>query len=304
MTIKDAENEWNLQQSTNTNGNSSNNQSILPRRNSLHMSNQQADVSNEAVEFIDLNTIKSAKDLQKYNNANMSNQTIDSGFVSVGNNSDYDVSNMNGRSANAKMQLKSSDRLPGSAKVLPRNVTSPSGSSLDNEDSSPQCANSKSNSRSNSTISNYSKSAITTNGNTHSRTNVNMNSSNSPNNGTVNAIPPANPNQTSTQTSNTNNSNNNNNNNNSTSNKKSIPLNNGSNVFEDNNALYFYGTKSLDIVDMKLDSTVINQITTLSFHYIDYDDYLSKCFYRIRNKFINATVWLFSLFFYHHLSLS
>jgi hypothetical protein len=277
MTIKDAENEWIMQQSSNVNSNS-----ILNRRNSnsLSLTQQPNDVVNhEAIEFIDLNTIKSAKDLNKYTNANISNQTLDSGFVSVGNNSDYDVSSNPNRGVNSKMRLKSLDKAPSSASGLPRNVTSPSGSSLDNEDSLPQCANSKTNSRSNSAISNYSKSA-----NNNARTSAYVNN-NGLSNGTS-AMPSINPNHGSVHTSSVNNSNNNNNN------KKSIALNNGSNVLEENNTLFFYGIRSLEIVDLKLDANLISQITTLSFHFIDYDDFLSKSFYRIRNKFTNATVSL------------
>ena len=71
--------------------------------------------------------------------------------------------------------------------------------------------------------------------------------------------------------------------------KKSVSLNGGSNVHEEN-IMFFYGIKSLDILDMKLDPAIINQVLTISFHYIDYDEHLSKNFAKIRNKFTNVNV--------------
>ena len=71
--------------------------------------------------------------------------------------------------------------------------------------------------------------------------------------------------------------------------KRSTAYNNGSNVHEDN-VMYFYGSKSLDILENKLDPNVISQINMISFNYIDFDDSLIKNFFRIKNKFPNAMV--------------
>ena len=71
--------------------------------------------------------------------------------------------------------------------------------------------------------------------------------------------------------------------------KRSTAYNNGSNVHEDN-VMYFYGSKSLDILENKLDPNVISQINMISFNYIDFDDSLSKNLFRIKNKFPNAMV--------------
>ncbi len=72
-------------------------------------------------------------------------------------------------------------------------------------------------------------------------------------------------------------------------NKRSTAFNNGSNVHEDN-TMFFYGSKSMEILDSKLDPNVVQQITVISFNYIDYDDNLSKNFNRIKNKFPNTMV--------------
>jgi len=71
--------------------------------------------------------------------------------------------------------------------------------------------------------------------------------------------------------------------------KRSMAYNNGANIHEET-SMFFYGNRSLDIIDMRLDSSVLNQVYTLSFHYIDYDLFLSRNFARIRNKFFNANV--------------
>lgn len=74
-------------------------------------------------------------------------------------------------------------------------------------------------------------------------------------------------------------------------NKRSTAFNNGSNVHEDT-TMYFYGSKSMEILDIKLDPNVIQQISIISFNYIDYDDNLSKNFNRIKNKFPNTMVFI------------
>ena len=76
--------------------------------------------------------------------------------------------------------------------------------------------------------------------------------------------------------------------------KKSVTFNNGSNVLEEN-TMFYYGNKSLDILDVKLEIAVISQVSTISFHYIDYDEFLAKYFSKIRTKFTSAIVSL--LFF-------
>ena len=270
MTIKDAKNEWIALQSNN-------NHSVLNRRNSMLSNNPISSErinSESIIEYIDLNAIKSSKDLNKFvHNANNSNQTLDSGFTSIGNTSDYDVYNSN-RLLNTKFKSLTK---PTTA-AGPRIIGSPSNSSLDNEDLHAY-GNSKSNSRSNSAISTYSKSIknnIAINGSVNNLTYYNNNNINSSsnnnnnqqnvNNGTSNAIY------------------------NNINSKKSIALNNGSNIIEDNCVLFFYGIRALEIVDLRLDSSIINQITTLSFHFIDYDDYLAKNIFKIRNKFTNVTV--------------
>ena len=74
-----------------------------------------------------------------------------------------------------------------------------------------------------------------------------------------------------------------------TNNKRSTTFNNGSNVHEDS-TMYFYGSKSMDILDNKLDQSITSQISILSFNYIDFDDNLCKNFSRIKNKFPNTMV--------------
>ena len=76
---------------------------------------------------------------------------------------------------------------------------------------------------------------------------------------------------------------------NQTNMKRSVALNGGSNVHEEN-VMFFYGIKSLDILDIKLDASIISQVFTISFHFIDYDEHLSKSFAKIRNKFTNVNV--------------
>ena len=73
--------------------------------------------------------------------------------------------------------------------------------------------------------------------------------------------------------------------------KRSTALNGGSNVHEEN-IMFFYGIKSLEILDIKIDPAIISQVFTISFHYIDYDENLSKNFTKIRNKFTNVNVGL------------
>ena len=84
--------------------------------------------------------------------------------------------------------------------------------------------------------------------------------------------------------------------------KRSIALNGGSNVHEEN-IMFFYGIKSLEILDLKIDPAIISQVFTISFHYIDYDEHLSRNFAKIRTKFTNVTV-RFSFFAFYKMSMS
>ena len=68
-----------------------------------------------------------------------------------------------------------------------------------------------------------------------------------------------------------------------------MAFNNGANIQEDN-CMFFYGSRSIEILDIKLELNIINLVTAISFHYIDYDDYLSKNFSRIKHKFPNVNV--------------
>ena len=72
-------------------------------------------------------------------------------------------------------------------------------------------------------------------------------------------------------------------------NKRTTTFNNGSNVHEDS-TMFFYGSKSMDILDNKIDQSIVSQISIISFNYIDFDDNLSKSFNRIKNKFPNTMV--------------
>ena len=74
--------------------------------------------------------------------------------------------------------------------------------------------------------------------------------------------------------------------------RKSVTFNNGSNVLEEN-TMFFYGNRSLDILDVKLEMAVMSQVATISFHFIDYDEFLAKCFAKIRAKFTSAIVSCF-----------
>ena len=75
--------------------------------------------------------------------------------------------------------------------------------------------------------------------------------------------------------------------------KRSVALNDGSNILEENEML-FYGLKSLDIVDTKLDSSLSTQVLAISFNYIDYDDHLCRAFARLRAKFANVNTLTFT----------
>lgn len=70
--------------------------------------------------------------------------------------------------------------------------------------------------------------------------------------------------------------------------KKSILLNGGANILEDN-VMSFIGAKSLEILETKLEPYVINQVQIISFSYIEYDE-LSRYFVKIRTKFSYTTV--------------
>lgn len=78
--------------------------------------------------------------------------------------------------------------------------------------------------------------------------------------------------------------------------KRTITLNGGTNILEEN-LMYFYGNKSLDIIDVKLESTIVNQVQLISFNYIEYDEYLCKCFSKIKLKFPNVNVSFYNNLF-------
>jgi hypothetical protein len=71
--------------------------------------------------------------------------------------------------------------------------------------------------------------------------------------------------------------------------RRSITYNSGSNIHEDS-IMYFYGVKSLEILDNKLESNLTAQIMTISFHYIDFDENLGKNLARIKFKFPSVIV--------------
>lgn len=81
-----------------------------------------------------------------------------------------------------------------------------------------------------------------------------------------------------------------------TSTKKSTSLNGGANILEDN-VMSFFGNKSLDLLDSKLDAFVVNQVQTISFNYIEYDELLAKSFAKIKAKFPYTTVNIISFNF-------
>lgn len=78
--------------------------------------------------------------------------------------------------------------------------------------------------------------------------------------------------------------------------RRSITYNSGSNIHEDS-IMYFYGVKSLELLDNKLENSLTAQITTISFHYIDYDENLCKNFTRIKFKFPSVFVSHFFFFY-------
>lgn len=75
--------------------------------------------------------------------------------------------------------------------------------------------------------------------------------------------------------------------------QKRLPVQNCSTVQQDN-TMMFYGSKSLEILEIKLDQLIQNQINTLSFHYMDYDELLSKNFFKLKNKFPNTLNLVFT----------
>ncbi|RNA17111.1 Leucine-rich repeat-containing, partial [Brachionus plicatilis] len=83
--------------------------------------------------------------------------------------------------------------------------------------------------------------------------------------------------------------------------QKRLPAQNCSTVQQDS-TMMFYGSKSLEILDIKLDQLIQNQITTLSFHYMDFDELLSKNFFRLKNKFPNTVNLVFTCCNIKHLN--
>lgn len=71
--------------------------------------------------------------------------------------------------------------------------------------------------------------------------------------------------------------------------KKSISLNGGANILEDG-VLSFFGSKSLEILDAKLDAFIVNQVSVISFNYIEFDEIVAKGFAKIKTKFPNTNV--------------
>ncbi|CAF0762820.1 unnamed protein product [Brachionus calyciflorus] len=72
------------------------------------------------------------------------------------------------------------------------------------------------------------------------------------------------------------------------------PTQNNCSTVQQDSTMLFYGTKSLEILDVKLDQNVQNQITTLSFHFIDYDECLARNFLKLKNKFPNTLNLIFT----------
>jgi hypothetical protein len=58
---------------------------------------------------------------------------------------------------------------------------------------------------------------------------------------------------------------------------------------ESDNILNFYGAKALDEIDNQLNANLNNQITVITFRYVDLNK-ISKYFIKIRNKFTNLSV--------------
>lgn len=71
--------------------------------------------------------------------------------------------------------------------------------------------------------------------------------------------------------------------------KKMVSLNAGANILEDNNVLAFYGVKALDVLDIKLDPGIVNQVHVLSFNFIDCDE-IVRVLGRAKTKFPNTVV--------------
>lgn len=77
--------------------------------------------------------------------------------------------------------------------------------------------------------------------------------------------------------------------------KKSTSLNGGANILEEN-VMSFFGYKSIDILDIKLEPFIVNQVQVISFNYIEFDE-LSRYFAKIKLKFPYTTVsWPFFRF--------
>jgi hypothetical protein len=76
--------------------------------------------------------------------------------------------------------------------------------------------------------------------------------------------------------------------------KRSVSFNDGANIL-DGSVMHFYGNRSLDILDIKMDVATCSAVSSISFSFIDYEDYLCKCFSRLRQRFQNANVSLLLL---------
>jgi len=70
---------------------------------------------------------------------------------------------------------------------------------------------------------------------------------------------------------------------------------------ESENILNFYGAKALDDIDNQLNSNLNNQITVITFRYIDLNK-ISKYFIKIRNKFPNLASLVFNNCNFQYLS--
>lgn len=337
MTIRDAENEWLMQQS-NTNRKKREDDVELNPVNTSDSNKQAKMVTSQIIDSGFSGSNKS--DNSDYEKLSKSNENINLGVQqqnderctknsspisdhsSHSNSNNNNSSNNNNGRANSRIKIVSTNNLIrsslnpnlGSQKsVSVQNISSnsnnpPSGNSMSSSSSSSLVSNEKDSDYKDAKVAlssvnnlndddyNYvpyvQRQSIITNSRANSRSNsatsyarnVQVAKQNS-----SNYISSTN-NQTSNYNLNSNNNNTNNNNNNTNNNvKRSISLNGGSNIHEEN-TMFFYGNKSLDITDIKLDTSIINQVLTISFHYIDYDDFLSKCFTRIRNKFPNVNV--------------
>jgi hypothetical protein len=276
--IKDAESQWSLSNkktnelkidtliSSDANASSSNDDEHSPtiKNGSSGKDNDSGLYSNS----ININSEfeKYSKSCENINSTNTSDHTANS---SPNHSSDNIITNKhNGRVKIVHMRNTTNHSNNNNI----NSMSSSSTSSLQSADIAKE--NTNINSNSNNVNTNNQKTNMTrSNSANFFKSNANSNNSNI-NNNNISTININNP-----QSSNNMNN----------SNKKSMAFNNGANIQEDN-CMFFYGSRSIEILDIKLELNIINQVTAISFHYIDYDDYLSKNFSRIKHKFPNVNV--------------